>query len=55
MSDIWSSPVLKALTGNTVGAENYYQHARTLFQVDVLGQRSDIGDFATTTAVIKSG
>jgi hypothetical protein len=26
---------------------------RTLFQVDVLGQRSDIGDFATTTAVIK--
>jgi hypothetical protein len=41
----------EALTGNTVGAENYYQHA----QVDVLGQRSDIGDFATTTAVIKSG
>jgi hypothetical protein len=33
----------EALTGNTVGAENYYQHAEHLFQVDVLGQRGDIG------------
>ena len=40
----------EALSGDMIGAENYYQHAETLFQIDVPGARNDIGDFAAATA-----
>ena len=33
MSGIWPSFKLKLLSGNTVGAENYYQHAEHYFRL----------------------
>ena len=33
MSDIWQWPVLKLKMGNTVAAENYYQHAEHFYRL----------------------
>ena len=32
MNGIWRSPKLKPKSGNTVAAENYYQHAEHYFR-----------------------
>jgi hypothetical protein len=43
----------EALSGNVIGAENYYQHAETLFQIDVRGPRNAIGDL--TRGALEAG
>jgi hypothetical protein len=40
----------EAQIGNTVGAENYYQYAETLFQIDARGLRTGVRDVAVMAA-----
>jgi hypothetical protein len=40
----------EALAGNTLGAENFYQHAKHPLQIDELEVGKDIRDFAATVA-----
>ena len=54
MNSIWRSPKLKPKRQHSRGRK-LLPACRTFFQIDVLGQRSDIRDFAATIAVINSG
>jgi Bifunctional DNA primase/polymerase, N-terminal/Primase C terminal 2 (PriCT-2) len=52
-----SNPVVhtkKGLVPAEIRGRKLLPARRTLFQIDVLGQRNDIGDFAATIAVIKT-